>query len=804
MPTSRTLIQNFFVLAISLVSSFALAQSETEKAKTAEPVTDKKAESSTSAPPKAAKDTPAATPVKEAAPPTTTPPASSPPPATAPKTPDLAPLPNQPPPPTPSAAETPAPVTPLPSSGAVPATPFVKSQPTTSTSSSKQFVVHGSDLKTRSLYTDWADNTSNSLRRLLRDNSNELPTPIVINLRSGADASLIGPAVTTQVSQLSYGGFHLQITVNVRSTHKRSEFEAELIRLLVAERILREHKELKTSRSKILPDWLLTGIIQAQEYRRSAQPSLVFASVFKSGQIYGIDQILIADPRQMDSLNKVIYEASACALVLTLLDQSEGSSRFATFLNALATDSREDRELLLSFFPTLGSSSNSLEKWWSLQMAMLATPTVLETMSIKETEDSLTQALLIRYTDSETEQKESKKALAKTAPRSATPQEEPMPVFEEMEDEKGDRRFFGLFKRKSDQEASVPPAKIMIPAEIEALAKPGVSPSSPPPTAPEEKAAPAEEVSEEEKKGLLNLPNFLKSPFGKKKDVFLPFLKKKDAAEEEIPDVAAPETPAPSSESSPPDILKRKPNSMRGVSKKPKGTATETPTPPRAPVRSIADKPKPPTEELPIPIPSLSPEMGNESAFPFPPGMLPPLQNGEDPQPGTLPDSAPPSIPGFPSFQLPPPQEETLALTPEDFTEPHAIELTEYRKIWSRKDRNAILRKNIQLLNGVKQRAHPLYRSLIASYTEIFVLLSTGKDKNIETSIQSLAQERAKIHELAKAVETQLDWFEANHTQHYSGSFEEYLRVRDKIEEEIKPRRDQVSKYLDTIAKEYE
>ena len=83
-------------------------------------------------------------------------------------------------------------------------------------------------------------------------------------------------------------------------------------------------------------------------------------------------------------------------------------------------------------------------------------------------------------------------------------------------------------------------------------------------------------------------------------------------------------------------------------------------------------------------------------------------------------------------------------------------------------------------------------------------LLITGKDKNMAAKLKELRENRAKISEKARAVESYVDWYEASETRTYSGTFDDYLKLRDKLEKEIRSRNDAISKYLDSIQKEYE
>ena len=265
-----------------------------------------------------------------------------------------------------------------------------------STSASGQFKVYGKDLQTRGPFSSRCDVIADRLRRLLRDDEPWV-LPVVLAIKTAPDIKLGGPAVSTSISQITNGGFHLQVTVQVRPDLRPADVDAELTRILIAERILRNQKEISTKRSMVLPEWLLTGVTQAMSFRDRSRPSTVFAAIFRSGKIYSIEEILDVAPGQLDALSRTIYETSCCALVLALLDQPEGPASLRKFLSLLAVDSRDDRALLNSCFPTLALSASSLNKWWSLQLASLATPTVFETLGPTQTRKALTEALTIRY-----------------------------------------------------------------------------------------------------------------------------------------------------------------------------------------------------------------------------------------------------------------------------------------------------------------------------------------------------------------------------------------------------------------------
>lgn len=381
-----------------------------------------------------------------------------------------------------------APAAPLPPPTALPPRPDLpgevprvappRPRATSSTSTSGQFIVHGDDLALRSAFSSKCEDISEELRKLLRDNK-PWSTPIVILLNSGESAMKASQPVVTSVSQIDHGGFHLQVTIHLRPDLRQSEARREIVRALLAERILRDQKEIKAKRPLLLPDWLFTGILEALDYRSRTRPSTLFAAIFKSGRIYGIEEIIQASPVAMDALSRTIYQTSCCALVLALLDQPDGGLRMAKFLSALASDPRSERELLDQQFPAIAGSPSSLNKWWSLQLATLASPTLSEPMSIDSTLEQLDHALTFRYRAKPAEIPRPRPVVARTeSPKPAAtapqPKAEPPAVVETTQTERPKRSFLSRLNPFSRSRRENPDE--VIAAALEEVSVAGVTP----------------------------------------------------------------------------------------------------------------------------------------------------------------------------------------------------------------------------------------------------------------------------------------------------------------------------------------
>ncbi|MGK0186887.1 MAG: hypothetical protein ACI9R3_002671 [Verrucomicrobiales bacterium] len=279
----------------------------------------------------------------------------------------------------------------------------------TSVSVSRQFVVHGRSLGLRSAFSKFAESVKGDFLDLLYGTGrgsnpgriDSWKNQIVIQIRDDA-ADQVSGAVSSRIQQVVPEGFRLEITARIGTVIEQSELRAELreelIRLLLAECILRDHKSVRTGgRTELLPRWLMAGVSEILRQKVHGRPTEVYEKVFSSGSVLSADEILTAQPDQLDSLSAKIFELSSAGLIQTLQDQVSGANRMRRFISELAVFTGPQRELLLKHFPGLRASRNSLEKWWALQMATMSEPGVFEWMTAEETEKALNDALRIEF-----------------------------------------------------------------------------------------------------------------------------------------------------------------------------------------------------------------------------------------------------------------------------------------------------------------------------------------------------------------------------------------------------------------------
>lgn len=314
--------------------------------------------------------------------------------------------------------------------------PRVKMAPGNGTGESSvhggQFRVYGKVKEQRDVLLEEAETTRRMVTAALAAEA-VFTFPIVLQIREAAALRPGQPAIWAVISQTD-DGFRFEL--NVLPQHHAVDgplLRQELVRCLLAELLLRPYAATDMSgRDTPPPDWLLHGVLELLDYQALGRPSEAFSTVFKLGRMLTIEDIFAADPRNMDSVSRMIYRSSCCGLLLMLMEQKHGGSSMKELFKLLALMPGDDATAIARTCPELNLSGNSLGKWWSLQLATMAQPGLDELLSPQDTEELLAEALVLELPAEQVAAAKPKKGLAKLFGKkkkeTAEPQKNPAAV----------------------------------------------------------------------------------------------------------------------------------------------------------------------------------------------------------------------------------------------------------------------------------------------------------------------------------------------------------------------------------------
>lgn len=259
-----------------------------------------------------------------------------------------------------------------------------------STSTSRQFLVYGADVRVRGAMCDLAERTKSDLLRLLglRDNWKTL---LIVNLDYPRANFPDVPVAQLDVSQLGYG-LKLQLNLLMTREMKGRAVQRDLLRAILVEMMYRDRRNIAAGTPYFTPpDWLVEGVLALQPGRDSGDDAELLRTIVGSKKIAPLEDIVRQRRAQLDAPSRQLHEAYARALVQLLLDAPGGRSKFARFITDLPDAPNDALADLRAHFPeTLGPAQ---DRWWALSVAQLSATDRYETLSAAETAARLDRIL---------------------------------------------------------------------------------------------------------------------------------------------------------------------------------------------------------------------------------------------------------------------------------------------------------------------------------------------------------------------------------------------------------------------------
>ena len=267
--------------------------------------------------------------------------------------------------------------------------------PEQSISTSRQFIVYGTEIGARAAICDLAERTKRDLLALL-DERDRWTTPIVINAQYPQANLPELPRLAVNVSQTGFG-LKLQLDLILDSEVRRTEVRRELLRALLLEMIYRGDTNVPAGTICVSPpDWLLEGIPAEQSDMPPDRVSNLLALPMNARTVMPLERFLQQRPEPLDAPGRLLYRAYSFALVDLLSNAPEGRSGLTRFIVSLRAASNDSMAELQRHFPVLFESDDAVEKVWTKQVARLATEQPYRLLTIAETERRLEETLRVK------------------------------------------------------------------------------------------------------------------------------------------------------------------------------------------------------------------------------------------------------------------------------------------------------------------------------------------------------------------------------------------------------------------------
>jgi len=261
-----------------------------------------------------------------------------------------------------------------------------------STSPSRQFVVYGADAKVRGAISGLAEQTKTNLLGLLRQHD-DWKTSVVVNLQpQQANVPEIPPA-DLRFSQTGFG-IKLQLDLTISKNVDVSVVERELLHAILLELIYRKQPHIIAGAVLVEPpDWLIDGAL-ALSPGRDRGP--LIEAVGNTEKPLPLEKFLRQRPGLIDSAGRTLYRAYAFALIQMLLDEKNGGTQLAKYIDHLSDSSNDPLADLKAQFPVLADDA---ERTWQLALNRLKSLQTFRLLTFAESEQRLDELLRVKISE---------------------------------------------------------------------------------------------------------------------------------------------------------------------------------------------------------------------------------------------------------------------------------------------------------------------------------------------------------------------------------------------------------------------
>jgi len=261
-------------------------------------------------------------------------------------------------------------------------------------SQSEQFIVYCPDIRLRLAVSSYAETAKHDVLETL-GLGDHWKFPIVIDLRQPASTDT-GKILRQLCLIQTDGGWKVQVDVLLREGElKQVRFPQLIIQAILLELAYRDHPPEVGSAYTQPPSWMVEGLAQAMQVRASGQEpnAALFRQLIETGRLPKIRNFLTSNVEKMDSTSLAVHDSCSASLLDLLAGTPGGPANLARMVKGIPESNGDPVALLLKYFPVLGDSEASLEKWWTLGLANFSAKDRHLALSVRETNARLAPLL---------------------------------------------------------------------------------------------------------------------------------------------------------------------------------------------------------------------------------------------------------------------------------------------------------------------------------------------------------------------------------------------------------------------------
>lgn len=262
-----------------------------------------------------------------------------------------------------------------------------------SESSSKQFVVYCEDVRLRQRTASFVEEVKTDVLRLLGEHD-RWKAPIVITLDRSSALQSDAPPVAMRLVE-TQPGFRVQIDVKIGDDPTTANLHKHIIRAVLIEYAYRDAGVTGGMPVVQPPWWIVEGLIEMNRRREAGADAELFRRLVKTNRLPPIESFLGEKPDELGPTALAVDRALAMCLLQLLVEQPAGRQKLASFVRAAPQSNGDPVASLTKEFTVFGKGGQSLQKWWTINLARFAAVDRYRGLSVEETDKALTRLLQI-------------------------------------------------------------------------------------------------------------------------------------------------------------------------------------------------------------------------------------------------------------------------------------------------------------------------------------------------------------------------------------------------------------------------
>jgi len=264
-----------------------------------------------------------------------------------------------------------------------------------SVSSTKQFVVFSPDVGLRQRVASYAEELKADVLELL-DEKDHWRMPIVVTLERPSTLELGQPPATLHLVDTP-AGEKIEINVKIGDDPAAVNLQKHLLQALLLEYAYRGSPPGGGAEFVEAPWWLVEGLIEMERRRNTGIDSDLFRRLVEANHLPPLENFLMEKPEELGPTALAVDRALAMGLLQMLLDQADGPHNLGRLVRDWPQSNGDPLALLAREFPAVAGNPQTLQKWWTVNLARFAAVDRFQGWTVPETDKALAELLRMEF-----------------------------------------------------------------------------------------------------------------------------------------------------------------------------------------------------------------------------------------------------------------------------------------------------------------------------------------------------------------------------------------------------------------------